>query len=113
TTNVLTLFATRGLHIPVIVSERTDPTQHRAGWIWERLRRLTYPHAQAVVVQTKPLRAWAESFNRREAVHVIPNPADGAAVPSNNDCKSLLSKLPSGRWVVGMGRLIPVKGFDL
>jgi UDP-N-acetylglucosamine:LPS N-acetylglucosamine transferase len=43
TTNVLTLMATRGLHIPVIVSEHIDPGQSRIKWGWNFLRHRDYP----------------------------------------------------------------------
>src|SRR5205807_1512992 len=59
TTNVLTLVATFGLRIPVIVSEHIDPRQHRISRVWESLRRLMYPYAKTVVVLTEELRGWA------------------------------------------------------
>jgi len=35
TTNVITLLATRGLNMPVLVSERIDPAKRTVGRIWE------------------------------------------------------------------------------
>ena len=51
-TNVMVLLATRGLGLPVIVSERIDPHHHAIGRVGTALRRLTYPKADRVVVQT-------------------------------------------------------------
>lgn len=107
--NVLTLLATLGLRVPVIVSERTDPTRHVVRQEWSLLRRLLYPRVRALVVQTGGhVRRWAETFVRRDRVHVIPNPVvapdpglAGAASPSRDPT------------VMAMGRLEPVKGFDL
>ena len=63
-TNVLTLAASLGLRIPVIVSERIAPRHHGIGSVWARLRRLLYPRAATVVVQTNGVRIWAERFVR-------------------------------------------------
>ena len=38
--NVLTLLATTGTHLRVVVSERIDPSRYRIGITWELLRRL-------------------------------------------------------------------------
>src|SRR5205814_3625931 len=58
TTNVLSVLATLGLRIPVVVTERIDPRQHHPGWVWAVLRKLTYPYARAVVVQSQESRSW-------------------------------------------------------
>jgi glycosyltransferase involved in cell wall biosynthesis len=108
-TNVLTLMATIGLPIPVIVAEHTDPRQRHIGWFWAGMRRLTYPRASAIVVLSEEARQWAERFVRQAGrVHVIPNPI---ALPADNS-NAVPSHLPGGRLVVSLGRLIPSKGFD-
>jgi glycosyltransferase involved in cell wall biosynthesis len=104
-TNVLTLLATLGSGIPVIVSERTDPRRERLGRRWSALRRLTYPYASAVVVQTESVAAWARGFCRR--VHVIPNFVERPPRTASPDARS-------GPWnLLALGRLAPEKGFDL
>ena len=50
TTNVLTLMASWGLGIPVIVSERNDPLTHSIGLAWNGLRSLLYRYADAKVI---------------------------------------------------------------
>lgn len=108
-TNVLTLLAAFGTHIPVVVCERTDPTRHSDGGAWRLLRRLLYPRAGAVIVQTGGhVREWAESFVHEDRVHVVPNPA----LPPVHVEQDNVSGPSSGR-AVAMGRLAPVKGFDL
>ncbi|MFC1833358.1 glycosyltransferase [Thermodesulfobacteriota bacterium] len=50
------VLATRGLNIPIIVSERSDPyylTRSRNGWVWNLLRRALYPLADRLVVLTE------------------------------------------------------------
>lgn len=105
-TNLRVLAALVGSRIPVIVSERIDPRHHHPGEIWKRLRRLLYPQAAAVVVQTERVRdEWALEFLRPERVHVIPNPLRPLPQPrpANSGDNSILA----------MGRLDPQKGFDL
>lgn len=109
-TNIVTLVATRWLGVPVIVSERADPTLHDIGRVWQILRRLTYHFADALVCQTSSALNW---FQERVKVRgwVIPNPVVLPAgfsrldQPSRNDA--------SGHTMVAMGRLAPEKGFDL
>jgi GalNAc-alpha-(1->4)-GalNAc-alpha-(1->3)-diNAcBac-PP-undecaprenol alpha-1,4-N-acetyl-D-galactosaminyltransferase len=106
-TNVLTLLASVGLNTPVIVSLRTDPRQYRIGWARSALRRLLYPQASAVVVQTEEIRCWTQRFVRQEAVFTIPNPI----MPPLYDEPD--RALHSGYTVAAMGSLLPEKGFDL
>lgn len=107
--NILTLLASRRLGIPVIVSERIDPSLYRIGTFWEMARRVTYPHADAVVCQTE---ATLEAFQRRFSFQgcVIPNPVIAPAVSSQRK-RELRGNTP--RSVMAMGRLVPQKGFDL
>lgn len=103
-TNVVTLLAAHR-RWPVIVSERTDPRRYRPGRAWSALRRVTYPLAARVVVQTDSVRQWALQIVSPERVMVIPNSVNVVPVRRHE----------SGRrqWVAMMGRLEPVKRFDL
>jgi glycosyltransferase involved in cell wall biosynthesis len=104
-TNVLALLATLGSGVPTFVSERTDPRHAENGWQWRLARRVLYLRAARVVVQTESVAAWARARWRR--VLVIPNfverPAQLAA-PAPERGPHVLA---------AMGRLAPVKGFDL
>lgn len=108
-TNVLTLIAGTGLHVPVIISERTDPRHHRIGRVWQCLRQALYRKADAVVVQTNAVSTWAKGLARPDAVRVIPNPVvlETPHLPPRNTHSSRM------RTVVAMGRLSKEKGFDL
>ncbi|MEW5755869.1 MAG: glycosyltransferase family 4 protein [Pseudomonadota bacterium] len=106
--NVLVLLATWGLSIPIIVSERVDPRQHQIGWAWDRLRRLCYPRAAAVVVQSSEVQEWMAEQVPRQKISVIPNPVLALDISQGN-LTHCLPKL----FVMAMGRLVPQKGFDL
>lgn len=105
TTNVQTLLATRGLGIPVVVEEHTDPAQKRIGG-WEPLRRLLYPRASRVVLLSEAARDYFGPAVRRRSA-VIPNPIvvePAEESPATNSDRRL---------AVAMGRFGPEKGFDL
>jgi glycosyltransferase involved in cell wall biosynthesis len=113
-TTVITLLATRMQRVPVIVSERMDPIRSPLSKIWTALRRMTYPLAHAVVVQTPEAQSWADGFLRKEAVHVIPNPVSTSLRANPTDVANVVSSLgDGGRHVMAVGRLDSQKGFDL
>jgi glycosyltransferase involved in cell wall biosynthesis len=105
--NVLVLLATLGLGVPVIVSERIDPRRYAVGRVTAGLRRLLYPHARAVVVQTRSIGQWARRIVRKEAIYVIPNPISEPFLGSHGS-----NGRSAHHTVVAMGRLEPQKGFD-
>jgi GalNAc-alpha-(1->4)-GalNAc-alpha-(1->3)-diNAcBac-PP-undecaprenol alpha-1,4-N-acetyl-D-galactosaminyltransferase len=104
--NVLAVLASRGLRIPLIISERTDPSRRSLGRWWNALRDLAYPRADILVFQSQAVLDWFPARVRRKGV-VIPNPVPAAPAvelpPRDNRAKR----------IVAMGRLFPVKGFDL
>jgi len=106
--NVLAILACAGLRVPVIVSERTHPASERLGKVWGLLRRLTYPLADALVVQSQATRAWAEGVVLTRRTRVIPNPVA-------NQFEGRRDNPWGGRRpiLLDVGRLSPEKGFDL
>ena len=107
--NLLVLVASRGLGIPVVVSERNDPTaHHELDRLRKLLRPILYRRAAAVVVQTHAVADWARGFLPADRVFRIPNPVYPPPASSDADF------VPSARPVVtGLGRLHEQKGFDL
>ena len=105
-TNITTLFACLGTGIPVIVSERVDVRHYSIGPMWEVLRRIAYRFASALVVQTKDI-AGAFSYLRRVRRVVIPNPVPAV------EGKCAEPAFVERPFLMGMGRMVPQKGFDL
>lgn len=115
-TNLLALMALVGTSLPVVVSERIDPSQMNLGILREVMRKWIYPRAAAIVVQTERVRQKMKHGLRRANFVVIPNPVpvvDPDAQESNVSLYELVH-LPAGAKVVAaMGRLDSQKGFDL
>ena len=101
--NVLTLLASRGLGVRVVISERTSPAvnPHVSG-LWRALRRLCYSWAQAVVAQTSDAARWLDGECSVRAL-VIPNAL--RALPFIERQRESL--------IIAVGRLSAEKGFDL
>lgn len=107
--NVTTLLATRGTSIPVVVAERTYPPIHHLPRPYRLARRLLYPTAAALVVQSTRTAKWARRTAAPGRVEVIPNPV---ARPGGIQQPPASIPLPPGRRLVSMGRLDAHKGFD-
>jgi glycosyltransferase involved in cell wall biosynthesis len=108
TMNVRALLASFGLGIPVFVCERTDPRQHLLPWPWRALRRLIYPLATCVVVQTESVAGWARGLVPDHRVRVVPNP-----VRPVQELAARPEALGPRRTVIAVGRLGREKGFDI
>jgi GalNAc-alpha-(1->4)-GalNAc-alpha-(1->3)-diNAcBac-PP-undecaprenol alpha-1,4-N-acetyl-D-galactosaminyltransferase len=107
-TNIIVLLATRGLQIPVVVSEHIDIGMYPLGWAWERLRVLTYPWADRVALLNERDRVCFSS-KMQTKITVIPNPVLLDKIGS----KSFIEKMPPKPFLIAMGRLTAQKSFDL
>lgn len=107
--NVRVLVATAGLHVPVIISERTFLNGHHMRGVWRMLRRRIYPRAAAIVAQTRRCAEDLESLVARP-VEVIANPVAGAVVDPDA-AAGVAARGP--HTLLAVGRLAPEKGFDL
>lgn len=103
--NVLALAASRGMKLPVVISERNQPDRPGLGTVHKIARRVTYPLASAIVVQTEAIADWVES-RFKVPVHVIPNPVPRVSGSGERP--------PGGPpTIVSVGRLSKQKGLDL
>lgn len=105
TTNVVTLLATRGLGVPIVVAEHTDPGLKRLQPVWNLLRRRTYPLSAKVIVLTESSKRFFPASIQRKTL-IVPNPIEVA--PGDRP----IEREPR-RMLVSMGRFGPEKGFDL
>jgi len=103
--NVKTLLAARRLSIPVVVSERTDPTAYPLPRVWQFLVRRLYSKAKAVVVQNQTIANFYRRM-RTKAISVIPNPVETIEVQRDNNIG-----IPF-QWIC-IARLNREKGVDL
>lgn len=100
--NILTLIATIGMGVPVVVSERSNPQLQNPGRVWSWLRNMLYPRAFGLVTMTSGA---CGHFSRQVRDHgwVIPNPVQLPAQWTNRRGRKTLA---------AVGRLETVKGFD-
>jgi glycosyltransferase involved in cell wall biosynthesis len=91
--------------VPLVLSERSDPSQQKLGRIWEWLRDRSYRRAEHLIALSDTS---AEHLRRRFLVplSVIPSAVD--VPPIRSDRKSA----EANQVVIGIGRLEPEKGFD-
>ena len=108
--NIQGLAATRALGLPVVISERSHPVAFEIGRVRRWARRLLYPLADAVVVQSQSLAVALErEVGRKLLLTVIGNPIDLAPIET---AKASMGDRPRETTVVALGRLTPEKGHD-
>jgi glycosyltransferase involved in cell wall biosynthesis len=106
TMNITTLVGA-GADVPVVVSERIDPGEHPVNTIIDVARRVLYPRASRVVVQTA-----------RAAAHIPLAVGNRVSIVANPIAPAISIAQPrsaaeSGRFrIIGLGRLEVQKGFD-
>ncbi len=106
--NVMVLMATRGMRVPVIACERTNPAVSTSATPrLQSLRRRLYPHAAMVTVQAdaslEPMISLVPGLKR---VGVVPNP-----LPPDLPPPRTAERLSQRRRMVAMGRLVPSKRY--
>lgn len=125
--NVMVLAATKGLDIPTIVCERTNPVASKnVSPVLARLRRLLYPQADAVMLQTEQAaRTFARLVPDLRHVAVIPNPlpaaleaaaraADDQAQDGLSQSEAAAPAVDTGRkQLCAMGRFVATKRFEM
>jgi len=109
--NVAALMASLGLGVRVIVCERIFPPLFSLSRVLNLLRRLTYPLAYRVVVQTQASQRWFAEALPRAHTTIIANPL---VLPITETAPALpIDQLvdAQSRLVLSVGRLDEQKGF--
>ncbi|MDO5667109.1 MAG: glycosyltransferase [Alcaligenaceae bacterium] len=119
--NITALLATRGLDIPVIVCERTNPlSDSHLPRLLRKLRKVLYPQASAVMMQTEAAaRDYAERTPSVKRVPTIPNPISDALLDELQAVQAMVTveesqTEPSAsrpKVLLSMGRLVELKQF--
>ncbi len=104
-TNISVLAATRGLGLPVVISERSDPSQQKLGRVWEQARRSMYPHATKTIALTSSAEMYLNPMCPNGIV-VIPSAIQTPPIMSDRATAS------QSKRAISIGRLAPEKGFD-
>lgn len=103
--NFLSLLATRGSSIPVIVSERYDPLTYKRSRIHKWARQFLYPWASCIVVQSRSVKQFLGA-NLSSKIDIIGNPVSKATKKARQDVDADHIK------IISVGRLIPSKRMD-
>ena len=105
--NVMSLMASAGLGIPLIVSERSHPLHQKISSGLKNLRRWLYPRADVVMLQTQEAAdEFAATMPPLKFLVVMPNPLP-------KELTRVVPKQEAAQRVMAMGRLVSSKQFDL
>lgn len=104
-TNVLTVLASAGLGLRVMISERNDPMRQSLGRVWDALRRLLYPFADVVTANSQGAIESLRGFVPEKKLHFLPNPV---RLDEPTDRTS-----PREAWMLCVGRLTEQKAQDV
>jgi GalNAc-alpha-(1->4)-GalNAc-alpha-(1->3)-diNAcBac-PP-undecaprenol alpha-1,4-N-acetyl-D-galactosaminyltransferase len=106
--SIMTILATLGMRERKIICERTDPFVMPVPWNLSLLRRLLYPLADVLVVQTEAVaRKISRFWHRAPEIEIIGNP-----IPSELSQLPALPKPPGEKTLLAVGRLSEEKGFE-
>ena len=109
--NVAAILCAWGLGIPVVVGERTYPPAMPVGRVLETLRRLLYPHASFVTVQTRQALEWLADCCPKARGVVIPNPVYFPLPHGEPALDPAIILSPGQKFILAVGRLVEEKGF--
>ena len=106
-TNILTIIASTGLGIRVVISERNDPARQSLGGPWDALRKLLYRRADVVTAIDESALETMSAYVPRRKLVAIPLAISPPPV-------SETGAIPPGKpYVLAVGRLHLQKGHDV
>ena len=104
--NYLTVIAAKFAGIPSIVNVRNNPYQSKTSLKRRLARKLIYPFANYVVVQTHGIKTYFESWVDASKLVILPNPL-------SPNLAAFKTKTKRENFVLSVGRLTPQKGQDI
>ncbi|WP_345795954.1 glycosyltransferase family 4 protein [Castellaniella sp. MT123] len=108
--SVLAVLTARGRGCRVIATEHAHPPSLPLPALWDRLRRRTYPRADAVIALTRDTARWLDEHVPGVRAQVIPNAVHWPL--ADEEPRLEPPRVPGRRRLLAVGRLHPVKGFD-
>jgi GalNAc-alpha-(1->4)-GalNAc-alpha-(1->3)-diNAcBac-PP-undecaprenol alpha-1,4-N-acetyl-D-galactosaminyltransferase len=105
--NVLSVLVSKYNSIPSIISERINPYSTNTPKIWQALRKITYPKANYVVVQTNEIKCYYSTNIKESKLVILPNPISDELTSQreNNPLKENI--------ILNIGRLTNQKAQDI
>ena len=109
TANVLGTIIGKLNHIPIIISERTNPYQQQLPKIWNLLRTIFYRYSDILIVQTETICNFFAGKVNKNKIRILPNPIS-IELTNNRSLNDLSEK----KYVIlSVGRLIPSKAHNI
>lgn len=113
TVNILTLIATKGLKIPVVISEHIDPYREQMNnQTWYILRQWTYSWASCLVTPSNGVMNYFGLWNLKMTA-IIPNPVTIIREKEANQLTGEKDNSSDNFSIIAVGRLEQQKRFDL
>lgn len=72
-TNIISIISAKLIKVPIIVSERTNPSIHQISFVYTFLRKILYKYASSVIVQTEGVSGFFSKNYRLKNLQIIPN----------------------------------------
>lgn len=108
------LLASQGCPWGVVITERNYPPVKSPARPWRWLRRLTYPWAQAHLVQTRRTADWLVATHAvpQRRIHLVPNPVIWPLLPFEPKLNPAAFLPPDCQVLLAVGTKPYQKGFD-
>lgn len=100
--NIFSTLAAKKNKIPCIICERTNPHKANIQWSWKILRRLIYPKADCLVVQTTYAKEFYLNSISESKIKILPNPI-------NSKLSTMRTNGQKENIVLAVGRLHKLK----
>ncbi|MDC6405687.1 MULTISPECIES: glycosyltransferase family 4 protein [Maribacter] len=108
TANVLGTLAAKSFGVPIIISERNNPNMDYTPFFWKIMKRITYPNANKLIVQTELIKNFYSTWIKESKIAILPNPISSIHI----DYRKKYS-LKRENIILSVGRLSFQKGQDV